>query len=455
MANTLSALNHKKKYLPNGATVMVLNTGATIPPEAEAMLQALHSRSVGGVESHLKTLEEKGAEKFMATFYVGYGHKSIGDCGSATLFIEGVSMLAAKAIQDWPLYSGQESSTRYIDFAHQPFIDPLGTTASKEILDTWRTFYLKGLTRMQEELKRRFPHSADEKENVYEKAIAARSFDTMRGFLPAGATTNLAWHSNLRQFADKILQLRHHPLGEVREIAEGAEAALLEAFPSSFSDKRYEATEAYYKTYMQHAYYYTENTTRDFTLLSDTIDRDLLRSYREMLATRPPKTDLPKQLAECGVMQFAFTLDFGSFRDIQRHRAITQRMPLLTLTHGFGEWYLEEMPTDLRAQAEEIIRKQTEHIIALGLSPEEAQYYTAMGFKTQNRITGSLPALVYLIELRATRFVHPTLRHRALQMAEVLRERFSPYGLVLHIDSDPDRFDVKRGEQDIVKKEEK
>lgn len=455
MANTLSTITHTKKCLRSGASIIVLNTGATIPPEAEAMLQALHSRSIGGVESHLKTLEEKGAEKFMATFYVGYGHKSIGDCGSATLFIEGVSMLAAKAIQDWPLYSGQESSTRYIDFAHQPFIDPRGTTASKEILSAWRAFYLEGLTRMQEELKHRFPRKEDEKEGVYEKAIAARSFDIMRGFLPAGAATNLAWHSNLRQFADKILQLRHHPLREVREIAEGAEAVLLEAFPSSFSDKHYEATDAYYKTYMQHAYYYTENTTRDFALLSDTIDRGLLHSYREILAARPPKTDLPKQLAECGNLQFAFMLDFGSFRDLQRHRAITQRMPLLTLTHGFGEWYFEEMPTDLRAQAEEVIHKQTERIIALGLSSEDAQYYIAMGFNTQNRITGSLPALVYLIELRATRFVHPTLRRRALQMAEVLHERFSPYGLILHLDSDPDRFDVKRGEQDIVKKGEK
>ncbi len=455
MANTLSTITHITKRLSGGASIMVLNTGAAIPPEAEAMLQALHSRSVGGVESHLKTLEEKGAEKFMATFYVGYGHKSIGDCGSATLFIEGVSMLAAKAIQDWPLYSGQESSTRYIDFAHQPFMDPLGTTASKEILDAWRTFYLKGLTRMQEELKRRFPRNTDEKESLYEKAIAARSFDTMRGFLPAGATTNLAWHSNLRQFADKILQLRHHPLREVRDIAEGAENALLEAFPSSFNNKRYEATEEYYKRYMRNAYYYNKKSARDFELLSDTIDRDLLQSYREILATRPPKTDLPKQLAECGNLQFAFTLDFGSFRDLQRHRAITQRMPLLTLSHGFGEWYLEEMPTDLRTQAEEIIREQTEKTTALRLSPEDAQYYIAMGFKTQNRITGSLPALVYLIELRATRFVHPTLRRRAIQMAEVLRERFSPYGLVLHLDNDPDRFDVVRGEQDIVKKEEK
>lgn len=454
MAKPFDTLQHIIVHLANGTKILVLDTGATIPPEAEAMLQALHSRSVGGVTNHLEVLKEKGAEKFMSTFYVGYGHKSIGDCGSATVFIEGVSMLAAKAIQDWPLYSGQESSTRYIDFANQPFVDPLDTKTSKEILEAWRTFYLEGLIRMQEVLKERFPRGTEEKESTYDKAIAARSFDTMRGFLPAGAATNLAWHSNLRQFADKLLLLRTHPLLEVRNIACATEEALIQMFPSSFSNKRYENTDSYNTAYMQHNYYYNENKPKDFELVSDTIQRDLLRTYRDILKLRPPKTDLPKQLAECGELQFSFTLDFGSFRDLQRHRAITQRMPLLTCAHGFGPWYLDEMPQDLRTKAEELIRTQATRIEKLSLPPEEAQYYIAMGFLTTNRITGSLPALVYLTELRATRFVHPTLRRRAIQIAEVLRERFAPYGLVLHLDDEPDRFDVRRGEQDISVKTE-
>jgi len=113
----------------------VLDTGAVIGPEAEAMLQALHSRSVGGLQSHLKILSEKGPDNFMKNFYVGYGHKSIGDCGTASIFIEGVSMLASKAVQDWPLYSGQESSTRYVDFQTQPFKNPAGTKEGEEILE--------------------------------------------------------------------------------------------------------------------------------------------------------------------------------------------------------------------------------------------------------------------------------------------------------------------------------
>ena len=75
-----------------------------------------------------------------------------------------------------------------------------------------------------------------------------------------------------------------------------------------------------------------------------------------------------------------------------------------------------------------------------------------MGYKLPNKITGSLPALVYLVELRATRFVHATLRKKAVQMAESLRKEFKKEGLEIHLDKDPDRFDIKRGLHDIVQK---
>lgn len=81
-------LNHILKTTPSGVDVFVLDTGAEINAESEAMLQALHSRSTGGIRSHLEVLKKTGSDNFMSRFYVGYGHKSIGDCGSITIFIE-------------------------------------------------------------------------------------------------------------------------------------------------------------------------------------------------------------------------------------------------------------------------------------------------------------------------------------------------------------------------------
>lgn len=445
-------LNHFKADLPGGGQIVVIDPGASLTAEALAMLQALHSRSIGGIDSHLEVLAERGADKFMSTFYVGYGHKSIGDCGNAVVFIEGVSMLAAKAVQDYKLYNGQEASTRYIDFAEQPFINPLGTEAGTKVLETWRTFYLKAVEEMKVTLKVRYPIQSGEKETTYSKAINARAFDICRGFLPAGASTNLAWSGTLRQFADRIALLRHHPLREVQTIAAILEDGLIARYPNSFdaSKKRYEDTEAYVAKTMEH-YYYHDVKCPELSLIRENIDKDALLPYKTLLSTRPIKTELPKWLGSYGEVTFAYQLDFGSFRDIQRHRAITQRMPLLTTELGFNTWYLTELTPSLRTEAEAIIASQKIATEALAQNLIQSQYYLPMGYNISNYFSGDLPALVYLVELRATSFVHPTLATQAVEMAKIITNTYGELGLILHLDPEPGRFNIKRGEHDITK----
>lgn len=446
----LDELAHVSRPLPGGGEVLALDTAPVISQESQAMLGALHSRNPNGIRNHLRILAEKGSDKFMSTFYVGYGHKSIGDLGSASIFIEGVSMLAAKAIQDFPLYNGQEVSTRYVDFSHQRFIDPVGNDESGSILETWRTFYLKGLERMIAELKKRYPRKESEEEKIWEKAIKARAFDTMRAFLPAGASTNLVWVSTLRQFADRLPILRHHPLREIRDIADAIEQVLLEAYPNSFTAERWPATEEYLGM-IGKDYTYFDEQIQDFSFV-DHVDRARLAGYRKALAERPMKIELPYAIRDAGTVEFSFPLDFGSFRDLQRHRAVATRMPLLSARIGFESWYLDELPADLRAEAETLIERQADAVVRLGLSKEDAQYYYAMGFRTPIRLSGDLRAITYLVELRTTRFVHPTLRKRAQQMASSLKDLYGKDGLILHIDSEPDRFDVTRGTHDIMQK---
>lgn len=448
----IESLNHVRKDLPDGGKIVVLDPGSTLTPEATAMLQALHSRSTEGIDGHLQVLAERGPEKFMSTYYVGYGHKSIGDCGSAVMFIEGVSMLAAKAIQDSKLYNGQESSTRYIDFARQPFINPLSSDAGKKIQENWRTFYLKAVEEMKKTLPDRHPIQEGEKEAVYEKAIAARAFDITRGFLPAGASTNLAWSSTLRQFSDRVMELRNHPLPEVQHIALKLKEALLEAHPNSFSNERFEHTENYKKN-ASGQYYYHDKHCPDFFLARDSVDTNALKEYIPLFKERPMKTELPKWLGVYGEAAFTFTLDFGSFRDLQRHRAITQRMPLLTAELGFHDWYLDQLTPELKEEALELIEKQKQATLSLTDDDNLRQYYHPMGYNISNYLSGDLPSLVYLVELRAQSLVHPTLVERAAQMAQSLEDTYSDIGLTLHLDPDPGRFNVKRGEQDIVKKD--
>lgn len=443
-------LNHTYIQLPNKGEIFVLDKGEIIDAEAEAMLQALHSRSTGGLRHHLKVLDEKGAGNFMKNFYVGYGHKSIGDCGDTTIFIEEVSLLAAKAIQDFSLYSGQEASTRYVDFSKQEFIDPTNTNEGAEILESQREFYLSAQEPTRELLKKKYPLQKGEKEVIYNKAINARAFDITRSLLPAGASTNLAWHTNLRQAADRVLFLRHHPLEEIREIAQGLEKALQKHHPNSFNHNRHSETEAYQDLISQNYFYHNQNSPREIELDFSKLDFNELEEHMELFNKRPEKTELPKFLGQIGTIDIKYSLDFGSYRDIQRHRALNQRMPLLTSELGFNEWYVENLPEEIKEKLPEHLDRINRGIENLGVSREDTQYLLPIGYNTTNRFTGDLPGIVYMVELRASRFVHPTLQKVAYHIGNEIKTKL---GIPLYMDNELGRFDIKRGEQDIVLKD--
>lgn len=418
-------------------------------PEDNAMLQALYSRSAGSVEEHVKKVRETGSGKFMERFYVGYGHSSIADCGSTTLFIEGLSIIADKAVQDWQLYCGQETSTRYVDMAKQPIVDPLNTSESKEILDRWMNFYVSSQEKVEKHLMEKYPRKMDENEEMYKKAIKARAFDILRGFLPAGITTQLSWHTNLRQAWDKLAVMKHNPLPEIREIAEGMLAKLKEKYSHSFCQIE-EEDQKKYREYanLRYNFYLSENPV-EFKLSTNIKPEEAAR-YKDLFFWRPAKTGLPNFLSELGTLTFEFLLDYGSFRDIQRHRNGVCRMPLLTTDFGFGSWYIDQLPDDLQTEAEQLIKEQKERIARLKAEDIYLQYYTALGFLVACKITYGLPATVYVTELRSGKAVHPTLRKIAHQMRKAMIQKFPE--LNLHCDMDMDDWDARRGLQDITEK---
>ncbi len=419
-------------------------------PEDNAMLQALYSRSPRSVAEHVEKVRTSGSGKFMEQFYVGYGHASIADCGSTTFFIEKLSIIADKAIQDWPLYSGQETSTRYVDMSKQPIVDPLNTPESKAILKAWMDFYINSQDRVKEYLSEKYPRRGEEDEKMYAKAIAARTFDIMRGFLPAGITTQLSWHTNLRQAHDKLAIMRHNPLLEIKTIAENMLAKLQEKYPHSFGFEIIAEQENYREAVGQkYNFYNPAKAPREFSLSTNISPGDL-EQYNDIITARPLKTGLPHFLSELGNITFEFLLDYGSFRDIQRHRNGVCRMPLLTTELGFNQWYLEQLPEDIRNQALTLIERQKQAVKNLNATPEISQYYISLGFNMACKVSYGLPASVYVLELRSMKSVHPTLRKIAHKMYHAMKEKFPD--LKMYADLEKDDWDVRRGLQDIIKK---
>jgi thymidylate synthase ThyX len=451
-------------------------------PEDLAMLQALYSRSPASVLAHLEKLKASGSGKFMDQYYVGYGHASIGDCAATTVFIEQVSILAAKAIQDNPLYNGQEASTRYLDFSKQSVVDPYDAPASAAIQLHWKEIYNRTLPLLIEGLTKRYPFDKAEYKNekVWQNTLAARAFDISRSLLPVGTTTLLSWTTSLRAARDHLRRLKHHPLPEVRETAKNIFAELLTKYPHSFDGADMDIGENPHEAYAAHfaarnAFSSADDLLRQFLPTQDelerltagdvvsrtnTVDLDaLVKNESALLSSRPPFAPLPWRLESYGRYNFLFLLDFGSFRDLQRHRNGVCQIPLIDGRFGMNPWYLDEFKAHLfsadSVRLQEDIAAQFAAIAGLskkGVSVTAMlnQYLFPMGTQVLVHASYSVPETIYVGELRSGKMVHPSLRPMAQKMLEILKRDIPK--IALYGDKEKDSWSGRRGEQTISSK---
>ena len=450
-------------------------------PEDNAMIQALYSRSPASVLNHREKVSAVGSGNFMSQFYVGYGHASIGDCGTTTIFIENVSMLVAKAIQDNPLYSGQEASTRYLDFSKQPQYDPYNHESSKVILAKWLELYNTYMPLVIEGLKVNHPFNSDKdkSEKVWLKTIEVRAFDILRSLLPVGTTTLLSWSTNLRQARDHLRYLSSHPLEEVRTIALEIFSALKEKYPHSFNGEEMAVESSYYhdrniyaQNNAQDTHYLTPSSvfeslnSHDFEDLcyGKIVNQNLVNVRRAnqdtALLNRPQGSSLPKRFIKYGNYNLNFLLDFGSFRDLQRHRNGYCPVPLVMGWLGFYKGYLTEFEKVLSVEDYKSLRTaMSDQFLAINSLPDkgiltsdvENQYLYPMGMACACELSYTIPQMVYVAELRSGKTVHFTLRPLSQELGNILKHDFPK--LNLYVDYDEDSFTTRRGEQDIVVKD--
>jgi thymidylate synthase ThyX len=451
-------------------------------PEDLAMLQALYSRSPASVVTHLDKLKQSGSGKFMDQYYVGYGHASIGDCGATTLFIEQVSMLVAKAVQDNPLYNGQEASTRYLDFSKQSVVDPHNNPASTAIQSRWMEIYNRVLPLLTEGLKKRYPFAPTDYKNekIWLNALNARAFDIARALLPIGTTTLLSWTTSLRAARDNLRRLKYHPLPEVQEVARKMFAELVGKYPHSFKGDELDASDSPRDAYAaqfaaRNHFVSVADIKRQFAPMPDewknieagnivarnqTLDLEGLRKNEaETLSARPQQAYLPLRLESYGSYNFLFLLDFGSFRDLQRHRNGVCQIPLIDGQFGMNPWYMQQLAEHLSpedsAQLQQDIAAQFAAIADLpkqgiACTPALDQYFYPMGVQVLVHTAYSVNETVYVGELRSAKTVHPSLRPIAQKMLEVLARDLP--GAALYGDRDEECWSAKRGEQTISSK---
>lgn len=435
-------------------------------PEAVAMLQAFYSRSSESVASRLTKLGTNlfAVKQALHRYFIGYGHQSIGDCGTITVFIEGVSILAAKALQENPLYNGQECSTRYIELDGNVY---QGNAAAH----WWLKEYKNVLTNVLQGVRTEHPFEGFDGFDVnnpahtkpgsqyatWQNATAARAFDVARGWIPADTKTNLSWTTTLRKVNEITTILSAHPLIEVRKMAQALREKLHSVYPHGVSTyvEKDQATADWLENGGTEIWYLDD--AKDLHLESnfDTSFVTFDDTYVDFINNRPRHSDLPTWMDGLGQFQLEGLIDYGTWRDLQRHRRNLGRPPALK-ANDFHPWYFEQVrryvpdmaASDIIAATQLQIDKQQAKEAKDGWHPDH-QYDCPLGTVVPYCYKMGLAQAIYLAELRSGNTVHPILRPIAQNMANEL----TSLGFRIDFDAQPARFDLKRGTQTIYAKE--
>lgn len=415
-------------------------------PEDLAMLQALYSRSSKSVTQHYDKVRSLGSEKFLNNYLINYGHKSIADTAFTTIFIEDVSFLAAKVIQDNNLYNGQESSSRYLNYSNCKFYNPDDSIPEiSEIYNNLITFYNSNLNRVSDHY---FQITNDK------KASKTITFDIMRAFLPIGCKTQLSWSGSLRNMYDNCLRLRTHVLPEVQEIGKQIYFNLLDQYPNSFNYK--ETTEQLTHLINSSKLFNFDNDLLNpistiYNLSFSRFSWYEVTRYIDIINNRTEKNEIPKFFNKLGLIDIDFTLDYGSYRDFQRHRNGYNNLPLVNGKYDFNEDYIDFLPDDLKVDAVNLINKTLSTISNLNLNDFEKQYLFPLITNIKSTYSCTFPQLIYILELRTKETVHFSLRKLMLKILADVETKFP--NLKLFCDKKPfNHISIKRGQQNIIEK---
>ncbi|MDJ0652391.1 MAG: FAD-dependent thymidylate synthase, partial [Simkaniaceae bacterium] len=424
----------------------------------------------------------KKAQNFYDRILDGYGDDSIGELGGAHLAIENVSMIAAKAIEDARIGgSPLEKSTRYIYFDQKYegeylFLrEPILMTSAyrDRYVDTCNHLfevYGRLIPPLTEQMEKDFPKEHAVSKVAYTAALRAKVLDCLRGLLPASALTNMGVYGNGRFFETLVQKLNCHNLSELQEIARFSHQELSKVMPSFV--RRAELSHKHQNSYAE----FQDKMNKELHLMSEHYTPSIPPLHQPMVRLVNSDPDSPVKVgaallfnqSHCGLMELqemcrnlpkedlsrifegasafrqnrrhkspralehaAFTFeivaDYGIYRDLQRHRILTQERQFLSCNLGY---YIpkEILGTDMEKEYREAMdrAKRTYDEIA-GELPEEAQYVVPMAYNIHWYFHINLRSLQWLCELRSSPAGHPIYRYIAQEMAKQVSHTFPEF----------------------------
>lgn len=428
-------------------------------PELNAIEQAKYSRSLSSIQDRIKEIESETdiikLKETLKKYYLSWNHASVGDLGDSTIFIEDVSLLLPQIIQDNQLYNGIECSTRYIDFSKSSFYH-----VSKEadnIIKQWFNLYNYTKPLIKEALEKEFPLTNEKDFVKRENFIESKSCDICRSLIPIAAKTNFSWKTSFRQIREYLLSLRYHPNKEAKDFSEKLYKKMCETYPYAFGDtssffKHKENFSVYNNFFYDNEEIFMKKVNSNgYDISYDYFNSEDFKEYiyhEDEIKYRIRFDKFSKNLNRFGNIIIDMQLDYGSFRDIHRHRNCSIPLPIVGLhLKNINQWYLDEFKKylgDKYHDLENAINQILSDIEKLNLNIYEKQYVYPLGINVPITITTSISQLVYILELRSSKTVHPTLRKLIINIGKDIQQEFPSFLFYLDLEEDSE---MKRGLQ--------
>lgn len=435
--------------------------------EPESGFSAMVSAQDHNPAAHL--IATRQAEAFYDRVLIGYGDDSVAELGGAHLACEGVSNIAAKLLEDSRLgISPLEQSTRYVRFDRKgpdgyPYLREPAIMASPladryvAVMDQLFTTYSALLEPVQTWLQQQYPRDEATTPRAYRTTIQAKALDLLRGLLPMATQTNVGLFGNGRAFEYLIIKLAASPFAEAQALSKMIQAELDQVIPSFVKRARSERGQAYADylattreqvAVLAHQIPVAADSTTPVTVTLVDYDPhaewklaaailyphlDLPLSAIEELVAAMPEADRhalinaavgeranrfhrPGRAFEEPYYTFDILSDIGAYRDLQRHRVLTQERQRFTVRHGYvTPPELEEIGVADRYRT--ALERAADLVTALEATlPNEAQYAVPFAFRVRWRIKLNLREAYHLIELRSARQGHPSYRQIAQLM---------------------------------------
>jgi hypothetical protein len=156
-------------------------------------------------------------------------------------------------------------------------------------------------------------------------------------------------------------------------------------------------------------------------------DEEVARILDGACSSREHRRQKSPRALEHAEFTFEILSDFGAYRDMHRHRMLTQERQLLTCNYGFYT-PSEILGTEVESEYYEALCRAKEVFDAIACElPEEAQYVVPMAFHIRWYFHVNLRSLQWLCELRSSPAGHPSYRFIAQRLAKEVCEVFPAF----------------------------